>query len=116
MPARCRVGLRHLWAARAGKADAQLTKALSAFPKEFTAISVSDPRPTVQTLLSFAPTVKTLANGILPNVLPGAPIFDVGVIPHAQDAVRHLYPNISVTTDDGKRIRTDTRASLALPF
>jgi hypothetical protein len=98
------------------KASANLTKALAAFPQEFTAIAVSDPRPTVRTLLSVAPSIMTLANSILPNVLPGAPVFDVGVIPHAQDAVRHLYPNISVTTDDGKTIRTQTRASLALPF
>lgn len=98
------------------KADAKLTKALAAFPKEFTAIAVSDPRPTAQGVLSLVPSLMTLANSILPNVLPGAPIFDVGVIPHAQDAVRHLFPNITVTTDDGKKIRSDTRASLALPF
>ena len=52
----------------------------------------------------------------LANVLPGAPMFDVSVIPHAQDAIRHLFPNITVTTHDGKKVRTDTRASLALPF
>ena len=33
----------------AWKADESLTKALAAFPKEFTSISVSDPRPSVQT-------------------------------------------------------------------
>ncbi len=98
------------------KASKNLTKALEAFPQEFTAIAVSDPRPTMQALLSFAPTVMTLANSVLPTVLPGAPVFDVGVIPHAQDAVKYLFPNITVTTDDGKTIRTVTRASLALPF
>jgi hypothetical protein len=89
---------------------------LNAFPKEYTAISISDPRPTVQGLLSVAPAIMNLANTLLPNVLPGAPMFDVGVIPHAQDAVRYLSPNITITTDDGKKIRMETRASLALPF
>jgi hypothetical protein len=98
------------------KADAKLTKALAEFPKEFTSLSVSDPRPTVQALLSVAPTLMTLANSFLPKLLPGAPTFDVGVIPHAQDAVRGLFPNITVTTDDGKKVRSETRASLALPF
>ncbi len=98
------------------KADAKLTKALTAFPKEFTAISVSDPRPTVQGLLSLAPALMSGANTILPIVLPGAPIFDVSVIPHAQDAVRPLFPNITIVTDDGKKVRSETRASLALPF
>lgn len=100
----------------AWKADVKLTKALAAFPKEFTAISVSDPRPTVQGLLALTPGLFTLANSILPNVLPGAPVFDVSVIPHSQDAVRHLFPNIIVTTDDGTKVRSETRASLALPF
>lgn len=98
------------------KADAKLAKSLAAFPQEFTAIAVSDPRPTVQFLLSLAPTAMNLANSFLPQALPGARAFEIGVIPHAQEATRHLFPNISVTTDDGKKIRTETRASLALPF
>ncbi len=98
------------------KMDDKLTKALSAFPKEFTAISVSDPRPTVTAVLAAAPPLLSLANTVLPIVLPGAPIFDISTIPHAQDAVRTLFPNITITTDDGKKIRMETRASLALPF
>jgi len=98
------------------KASKALVKSLSAFPKEFTAIAISDPRPGVKTVLSIMPTLMTIANSALPNVLPGAPIFDVGVIPQAQDAVRHLFPNITVTTDDGKKVRSESRASLALPF
>jgi len=38
------------------------------------------------------------------------------LIPHARMATNHLFPNITVTTDDGKKIRSETRASLALPF
>jgi hypothetical protein len=98
------------------RADAGLMKELDAFPKEFTSIAIADPRPTVQALLAFAPVALSLANSILPNVLPGAPSFDLSTIPHAQDATRQLFPNITISTDDGKRIRVDTRASLALPF
>ncbi len=98
------------------KASPELTKALADFPKEFTAIAVSDPRPTVEGFLSFAPTVMTLANSILPNVLPGAPVFDISVIPHAQFAVRNLSPTISVSTDDGKKVRVQSRAALSMPF
>ena len=39
-----------------------LTKVLAQFPQEFTSIKVSDPRPTVQTLLSITPFVLNLAN------------------------------------------------------
>ena len=97
------------------KADAKLTAALGAFPKEFTGISVTDPRPTVRLVLSVLPPLITLGNG-LTQFAPGLRPFDVGLIPHAQAATRHLFPNITVTTDDGKKIRAETRASLALPF
>jgi hypothetical protein len=97
------------------KADAKLTKALEAFPKEFTGIKIQDPRPTVQTVFSLLPPALTLANGFT-QFVPGLRTFDVSMIPHAQDATRHLFPNITVTTDDGKKIRAETRASLALPF
>lgn len=97
------------------KADAKLTKALEAFPKEFTSISVSDPRPVVEFLFSILPPAITLGNGFT-QFAPGLRPLDVGLIPHARSATRHLFPNITVTTDDGKKIRAETRASLALPF
>jgi hypothetical protein len=97
------------------KADAKLNQALQAFPSEFTSISVSDPRPTVKFVFSALPPLLSLANGFT-QFAPGLRPFDVGLIPHAQAASRHLFPNITVTTDDGKKIRSETRASLALPF
>jgi hypothetical protein len=105
----------------AWKADESLTKALAQFPKEFTSIKVSDPRPTVQTVISVLPTVMNLANtfggvGAQFGVLQGFKAFDLDVIPHAQEATRHLFPNVTITTDDGKRVRSETRASLGLPF
>ena len=39
------------------KPDAQTAAALKALPKEFTSVSVSDPRPALRVLLSFAPVV-----------------------------------------------------------
>ncbi len=97
------------------KADAKLNQALAAFPKEFSSISVSDPRPTVRFVFSVLPPVLGLANSFS-QFAPGLRPFDVGLIPHAQAATQHLFPNITVTTDNGKKIRSETRASLALPF
>ena len=47
-------------------------------------------------LLTLAPVVVTLVNSFTPefNV-------DVGGMPNAQEATRHLFPNVSVVTDDG---------------
>ena len=101
----------------AWKADESLTKALSHFPKEFTSIQVSDPRPTVQTVISILPFAFNLMNtfGSTP-FLQGYRPFDLELIPHAQEATRHLFPNVTVSVDDGKHIRSETRGSLILPF
>jgi hypothetical protein len=102
------------------KPDASLTKALAQFPSEFNSIQVSDPRPTVRTLLSAAPLVLNLVNtfGALGSQFGGFTYrpFDLELIPHAQEATRHLFPNVTVSTDDGKRVRSESRGSLLLPF
>jgi hypothetical protein len=100
----------------AWKPDATVTKALAQFPSEFNSISVSDPRPTAQLLLSLAPPIMSVINSVGGPFVPGFKTFDLDVIPHAQYATKHLFPNVTIGIDDGKRIRTDTRASLSLPF
>ena len=103
----------------AWKANDSLNKALTQFPSEFNAIRVSDPRPTVQALLAATPLVMNILNSVGQGVapfFPGLRQFDLELIPHAQDATRHLFPNVTVGIDDGKRIRTESRGSLLFPF
>jgi hypothetical protein len=99
----------------AWKASPNLTKRLENFPKEFVSIAVSDPRPTLKFLFSIAPTGVALLNSLAAQFAPGAQ-FDVSLLPNALEVTRHLFPNITVTTDDGKKLRIETRASLMLPF
>jgi hypothetical protein len=101
---------------RAWKAGGRLRKRLEAFPKEMTGITVSDPRPTLKLVLALAPTALTVLNNVLEFTGQGGRPFDVGLVPNAYEATEHLFPNITVTTDDGKRVRSVTRSSLALPF
>jgi hypothetical protein len=97
------------------KTDADLQRRLDQFPKEFVSLSISDPRPTVEFLCSLAPTGLAALNGFLAR--DGSAFqFDPSLVPNAHEATRHLFPNITVTTDDGRKIRIETRASLALPF
>jgi hypothetical protein len=91
--------------------ESSTTAALEKLPKEFVSISVSDPRPSVKQILSLAP----LAGGAINSFVKESK-FDVSTIPNAQEATRHLFPNVSVVSDDGKTLRMETRASLALPF
>ncbi|MBM3995529.1 MAG: hypothetical protein FJ303_15445 [Planctomycetes bacterium] len=102
----------------AWKPDESLNKVLAQFPNQFTSIQVSDPRPVVQTALSIAPFALSMANQFGPLALRdgGYRPFDLNLIPHPQEATRHLFPNVTVGIDDGKRIRTETRGSLLLPF
>ena len=49
---------------------------------------------------SFAPQIKV----------------EVGAIPNAHEATQHLFPNVSVVSDDGTTLRSETRASLQFPI
>src|SRR6516165_9725327 len=96
------------------KADAELTKVLKTFPQEYTAIQISDPRGLIQGLLSFTPFVLDLVNRftvLVPNLRP----FELDTIPHPQEATRYLFPSVTVTTDDGKKLRSVSRGSIGLP-
>ena len=93
------------------KPSAKVQGTLDRLPKEFVSIAYFDPRPTLTQLFSIAPLLGTSVNNLSPEVN-----FEVGSLPNAQEATEFLFPNVSVSTDDGKIIRLETRASLALPL
>jgi hypothetical protein len=95
----------------AWKPSARTKKSLEQLPQEFLSIAYSDPRPALKQILSVGPFIGGLVNTFNPEST-----FEVGSIPNAQEATRHLFPNVSVTTADDKTLRLETRASLALPF
>jgi hypothetical protein len=98
------------------KPDAATAATLAKLPKQFTSISVSDPRPALRIILSFAPLAARIVQQVLQQSgVKDFPI-DVGALPNAHEATRHLFPNVAVTTDDGKSLRQETRASLDLPL
>ncbi len=95
----------------AWKPSPEIAETLRQMPQEFVSISWDDPRPSLKMLLSIAPLVGGSVASFAPDVN-----FDVSILPNAQEATRHLFPNVSVLTDDGKTLRSETRGSLALPF
>lgn len=86
-------------------------ESLDKLPKEFVSISYSDPRPTMKQLLSIAPLIAGAVSSFNPQLN-----FEVGSVPSAQEVTKHLFPNLSVTSDDGKILRQDSLDSLALPL
>ena len=96
------------------KADGELVKVLNTFPQKYTGIQISDPRGTIQGLLAFTPLLFDTINRFtvfIPNLRP----FELDTIPHAQEATRYLFPSVTVTTDDGKMLRSVSRGSIGLP-
>jgi hypothetical protein len=99
----------------AWRPEGKLKKTLDSLPQEFVGIAYSDPRPTLRLVLSILPAGVSVMNGFLAQHAPQAQ-FDVSQLPNADEVVRHLFPNVTITTDDGTRLRAETRASVALPY
>jgi hypothetical protein len=95
----------------AWKPDDKTKEALTKLPKEFVSLSVSDPRPSLEQVLSIAPLIGGAVNSFVPDSK-----FDVGLLPNAHEVNRHLFPNVQVTSMKGNTLRLETRASLALPL
>ena len=95
--------------------DEQAT-ALAAMPKDFTSISLGDPRLGWSTLMKVAPAamvgleIAAKEEGMLPEdlVLPIGP----ADIPPAELVTQPLFPNLTVVTVDGNGMHTLSRQSL----
>jgi len=95
----------------AWKPSVKVKEQLEQLPREFQSISYTDPRPTIRELLSIAPLIAGAVVSFNPETS-----FEPSTIPNAQEANRHLFPNVTVSTDDGTRVRLESRASLPLPI
>lgn len=95
----------------AWKPDASVQRSLKQLPREFLSVSVSDPRPSIKQILALGPLIGGAVRSFFPDSK-----FDVGLIPNGHEACKHLFPNVTVASDDGQVVRIHTRASLALPF
>ncbi len=90
--------------------DRHVRAVFDRLPKDCVAVSVADPRPGVRQLLALAPLVA----GTLRSIYPDAKL-DVGAVPNSEEVNRHLFPNVTLITDDGRTFRKDSRSSLDLP-
>jgi hypothetical protein len=90
-------------------------------PKEFTSLTVSDPRKSYRTIMGWAPVVMGMMmagakqGGILPEDAQ-APV-SVADLPPAELVARPLFPNILMTTVDDEGFHWTSRTSLpGIPF
>jgi hypothetical protein len=95
----------------AWKPSADVQATLSKLPAAHNVVSLSDPRPVMKLLLSGGPLI---GQGIMNDFRNRE--LDFPLLPNADEFVKHLFPNVSAATDDGKTWRWESRSSLDLPF
>jgi hypothetical protein len=81
-------------------------------------IQYCDPKSTAQNLCCIGPlflSTLDLRNRFRETEVDYNPI-DVGLVPNAHDISQHLFPNLTVTKDDGKTIRIEVNESLSFPL
>lgn len=101
--------------------SAELQVALDAMPKEFTSITVSNPRRIYRSLMGYAPLLFSGAQAGLRNSGMFPPDLELPVkladVPPSELVVRPLFPNVLVSESTDKGFRWTSRGSLpSLPF
>ena len=102
------------------KPDASTAARMAKLPADACGLQYCDPRSTVQNLCSIGPVALNVLNSFSLTSSNDDPTsyepIDIGLIPNAHELSKHLFPNLTVTRDDGKSIRIELNESLSLPF
>jgi prepilin-type processing-associated H-X9-DG protein len=91
--------------------------ALDSVPKEFVALSLSDPRPLYTAIVTYLPMVGGFLNQAADGGGQGnskrssARMGLLSDIPPAEVVTRPMFPNVAVVTVDGKGVRMQSRES-----
>lgn len=99
----------------------ELLAALGDMPKEFTGITVTDPRQIYTALMGYAPLVFSGAQAALRNSGEFPPDFELPVklvdVPPSEIVTRPLFVNVMASESTEKGFRWTSRSSLpAIPF
>jgi hypothetical protein len=105
----------------AWKPDPATAARLAKLPKDGCVLQYCDPASTAKNLCVLGPLfLGTLDN--LSGLRNGGenrgdfdPL-DVGLIPNGHELSKHLFPNLTVTRDDGKTVRVEVNESLSVPL
>ncbi|MBY0456403.1 MAG: hypothetical protein K2V38_03635, partial [Gemmataceae bacterium] len=101
------------------KPDADTAKRLAKMPKDACGIQYCNPKSTAQNLCCIGPLflgTLDLRNRFMENNETDYDPIDVGLVPNAHELSRHLFPNLTLTRDDGKTIRIEVNESFSVPL
>lgn len=97
------------WQAPSELAAVQAKEAKLAGKSKLLAVTVSDPRPSVEIGLALLPTIANIAG------IGRAKLFDIEKIPNAQSINEWLFPNVDLLYDDGNALRWEHYYSVEEP-
>jgi hypothetical protein len=98
--------------------DAATAARLAKMPADGCGLQFCNPKSTVQNLCCVGPLfIGTLGlrNRFNETESDFDP-FDTGLIPNGHELSKHLFPNLTVTRDDGKTVRIEVNESFSLPL
>ena len=94
----------------------ELNEALAELPKEFTGLTVTDPRAMYRSVLSYAPLLFMGAKAGIRESGQFPPDFDIPIgladLPPTEVIVQPLFPNVMMTVKDENGFRSISRSSL----
>lgn len=97
--------------------DAQTAARLASMSSDPIGIQYCRPESTVQNLCCIGPLfLGTLSNLRGNNNSADFDPIDVGLIPNGHELSKHLFPNLTLTRDDGKTVRIEVNESFSLPL
>jgi hypothetical protein len=98
------------------KPDDATARRLAKMPADGCGLQFCDPRSTASNLCMLGPLLPGLLNLESSDDETDFDPVDAGVVPNAHELCSHLFPNLTVTRDDGKTIRIDVNESFSLPL
>jgi hypothetical protein len=100
------------------KPDAATVKRLAKMPVDGCGLQYCDPKSTASNMCTIGPLILSLfrLRGQFNESETDFDPIDVGIVPNAHELCKHLFPNLTVTRDDGKTIRVEVNESFSLPL
>jgi hypothetical protein len=99
------------------KPDPDTARRLAKMPADAVGIQYCRPASVVHNLCCIGPLIISAVSRFGPRGNDGdfEPL-DIGLIPNGHELGKHLFPNLTVTRDDGRTVRIDVNESFSLPL
>ncbi len=101
------------------KPDTDTAKRLAKMPQDGCGLQFCNPKSTASNLCCVGPLFLGtfgLRNQFSENPETDFDPIDVGLVPNAHELSRHLFPNLTITRDNGKTISIEVNESFSLPL